>query len=266
MVKRTLVRELTKGRLLDTLQAQSLLHRIAEIINSRPLTARSFAIDDFSAICPRDLLLGATPEDRLTQGVRYAEVQGGEQELPKRIAEVEARVDAWWARFSQDVFPLLVPRSTWRQEEPELRAGSIVLVRYEAKFGKDRFRLGRVIDTRRDADGLVRTAWVGLRSLWRAVREPDDVCKAGLTMMELPIQRLVLILPPEEQPAELLQGLADFPPMPRGGVLRGLEEQRDARGRQVPLVVQQDPPAEEIMDLPRPQREPRPRGRPRRVQ
>merc|ERR1711867_266848 len=121
---------------------------------------------------------------------------------------------AWWRRFSLDVFPLLVPRSAWKQVHPELRPGAIVLVRYEVKFGKDRYRLARVIDTRRDGNGLVRTAWVGMRCLRRAVREPADVCRAGLTMLELPVQRLVLLLPPEEQPEEILQGLQDFPPMP----------------------------------------------------
>merc|ERR1712101_42076 len=67
MVKRSLLRELSGGRLLDTLQAQSLLHRVAEVINCRPLTARSFSVDDFAAISPRDLLLGSSPTDRLSQ-------------------------------------------------------------------------------------------------------------------------------------------------------------------------------------------------------
>ena len=180
------------------------------------------------------------------------------------------------------MFLLLVPRTAWRLQQPELRPGSIVLVRYEVKFGKDRFQLGRVVDTRRDGDGLVRTAWVGLRSLRRAIREPSDVCRAGLTMMELPVQRLVLILPPEEQPAELLEGLDAFPPMPRGRQPR-VPAQQDAPGPglqalapeeelepalpQAPAVVVQAPDqAEEIRDLPRPQRAPRPRGRPRRAQ
>ena len=241
MVKRSLLRELSGGRLLDTLQAQSLLHRIAEIINSRPLTARSFAVDDFAAICPRDLLLGSSPADRLSHRAVGGVLEGDLEDLPQRVREVEMRVDAWWKRFSQDVFPLLVPRSTWRQEQPELLPGSLVLVRYEAKFGKDRFRMGRVVDTRRDADGLVRTAWVGMRALRRAVREPADVCRAGLQMVELPVQRLILILPPDEQPAELLEGLALFPPMP------GTRGQPAQAAR--PMVQQQDP-EEQIVDLP----------------
>ena len=84
--------------------------------------------------------------------------------------------------------------------------------------------------------------------------------------MELPVQRLVLILPAEEQPQEVLAGLGGFPPMPRG---RGLAPQaivQIERGEPAdqprqPLRVEVGEPAEgEILDLPRglPQRE---RGR-----
>ena len=179
---------------------------------------------------------------------------------------MERRVEAWWLRFAVDVFPLLVPRTAWRREMPELCPGAIVLVRYEQKYGKDRFRLARVFEVRRDVDGLVRTAWVGVRALKRAIREPEDVCRAGLTPMELPVQRLVMVLPAEEQPQEVLAGLGGFPPMPRGQGLapQALVQLREEGPRDQPaqpLRVEVGEPAEgEILDIPRalPQRE---RGR-----
>ena len=173
-------------------------------------------------------------------------------------------MDAWWKKFSQDVFPLLVPRTKWQLEHPNLEAGAIVLVRYESKYGKDRFRLARVVDVRRDEDGRVRTAWVGLRNLRRAVREEADVCREGLTMSELPIQRLVMILPPQEQPQEVLEGLRALPPMPGRNAQAPARQQPGQAGRvaQQPVRVQVPDPAEEVLDLPRPQR---PRGRPRRA-
>ena len=177
-------------------------------------------------------------------------------------------MEAWWAKFGQDVFPLLVPCTKWQLEQPSLEAGAIVLVKYEQKFGKDRFRLGRVAQVRRDEDGLVRTAWVGLRNLRRAIREEADVCRAGLTMMELPVQRLVLILPPEEQPQEILAGLANFPRMPAAQVvLPGAQPVQEGvqppqgQPRRPRLLVQVPQQTEEMGDLPRPQRA---RGRPRR--
>ena len=129
---------------------------------------------------------------------------------------------------------------------------------------------------RKDEDGLVRTAWVGLRNLRRAVREEGDVCRAGLVMSELPVQRLVLLLPPEEQPQEVLAGLADFPKMPAAQVVLPGRVPR-LEGARNPAVLPRDSPerplrriavevpeqVEEMGDLPRPQR---PRGRPRRGQ
>ena len=78
---------------------------------------------------------------------------------------MEERVRLWWQIFSHDAFPLLVPLRRWRQAGMELDLGAIVLVRYEAKFSRDRFRLGRVLGLEKSRDGLVRTALVGLRNL-----------------------------------------------------------------------------------------------------
>merc|ERR1711867_430237 len=60
-VKATLSRQLGMGETLDILQTQALLHRVASILNQRPLTARSFGVEDFMAVTPRDLLLGTAP-------------------------------------------------------------------------------------------------------------------------------------------------------------------------------------------------------------
>ena len=128
-------------------------------------------------------------------------------------------------------------RTTWHEAHPNLEAGSIVLVKYQAKFGKDRYRLARVLETREDEAGLVRTAWVGMRNLRRAVREEEDVCRAGLTFLELPVQRLVMVLPASEQPQEVLPQPGVFPPMPMA----------EAR----PLQVRIEGAEEEIVDLPR---------------
>ena len=172
---------------------------------------------------------------------------------------------------------LLVPRTKWQLEQPALEPGAIVLVQYAQKYGKDRYRLGRVVDVRRDQDNLVRTAWVGLRNLRRAIREEADVCRAGLAFVELPVQRLVMVLPPEEQPPEVLHRLAHFPKMPGKRQelpedphppevrLAGQEGEGLQPGRRQPprIQVQVQEQPEEMADLPRPQRA---RGRPRRAQ
>ena len=108
-----------------------------------------------------------------------------------------------------DVFPLLVPRRKMMAEFTNLNIGDIVLVKYAAKFSKDRFRLARVLDLHPDVHGKVRTVTIGIRNRQRAARERRDVNKAGLVSMVVPVQRLVLVLPAGEQPVELVEELRE---------------------------------------------------------
>ena len=47
MLKRTIMREVHSGALLDLCQMQVLLHKCTFILNERPLSARSFSLEDF---------------------------------------------------------------------------------------------------------------------------------------------------------------------------------------------------------------------------
>ena len=44
-----------------------------------------------------------------------------------------------------------------------MAVGDIVLVQYIVKYGKDKYRMGRVMELHPDPCGLVRTVTVGLR-------------------------------------------------------------------------------------------------------
>merc|ERR1712101_50647 len=108
MVKASISRQLAAGETLDILQTQALLHRVANILNHRPLTARSFGVEDFMAVTPRDLLLGAAPSMALRSHLAREGVVEPPERLSARVRQVEERVESWWIRFYEDVFPLLV--------------------------------------------------------------------------------------------------------------------------------------------------------------
>ena len=57
LMKSSITREVHAGALLDFSQLQVLLHRVAHLMNERPLSARSFTSEDFCSITPNDLLL-----------------------------------------------------------------------------------------------------------------------------------------------------------------------------------------------------------------
>ena len=90
-----------------------------------------------------------------------------------------------------------------------MRAGDIVLIMFRVKFSKDKFRLGRILRLLPDTHGHVRSVMVGVRDRQKAAREAPDKCEAGLRVFPAPVQRLVVVLPAEEQPQEILLSLAD---------------------------------------------------------
>ena len=80
-----------------------------------------------------------------------------------------------------------------------------MLIKYEQSLGSDRYRLGRIGEVHPDMHGKVRTVTVMTRDRRKASREKAGVCRAGLTQIQLPVQRLVVILPAGEAWGEGLQ-------------------------------------------------------------
>ena len=79
-----------------------------------------------------------------------------------------------------------------------MTAGDIVLLKYDAKFSRDRYRLAKVMEVHPDSAGVVRTVTVGLRS--RHMKEKLLPYRSKpLTTFQVGIQRLVIVLPKEEQ-------------------------------------------------------------------
>ena len=81
-----------------------------------------------------------------------------------------------------------------------MSVGDVVLIQYSSKSAPGTYRLGRVSEVEIDDDNLVRTCVVQyklIKSINDTNRNSTDdvVCKE----VRVPIQRLVLILPVEEQ-------------------------------------------------------------------
>ena len=79
--------------------------------------------------------------------------------------------------------------------------GDIVLIQYKSKSFPGSYRLGRVENVEvDDTDGLVRTCTVVYKLIKPTAKSSRDVFN-GITSkrVRLPVQRLILILPMEEQ-------------------------------------------------------------------
>ena len=184
--------------LLNYVELETALLRVAELINRRPLGVRVYSEADFHPICPADLLLGRiygykpsipeTPKDDPDQ-----------VNMPVRLAKVEGLVDMWWQRWSAVGFPLLCPRRKWTQPHRNLTPGDIVLLKGDQQVGKGVYRLARVMRALPDSNNVVRTVVIGLRKRRGAKREASNKCKVGLEEVPMAVQRLVVVQPATEK-------------------------------------------------------------------
>ena len=195
MAKSTLAHQLDGNKSLDFDQLEALFLKVSYILNSRPIGARLLSEEIFHPITPNDLLLGraARPREAYETQIPTEAVDPKEA-----LTEEEKLGELWWSAWIKIAFPVLMPRGKWSTRHRNVCIGDIVLLRYEAKFLKDRYRLARVTNVHPDNSGVVRTVTVGIRP--RDRREELLPYKAKpLVQFAVGIQRLVVILPMEEQ-------------------------------------------------------------------
>ena len=119
----------------------------------------------------------------------------------ERLSFVEELERAWWYQYKVQYFTSLVPTQKWLKAGRNMSVGDIVLIEYKNKSFPGSYRLGRVKDVEVDApDGLVRTCTVIYKLVKPSSKNPRNIFK-DITSKEvrLPVQRLILILPVEEQ-------------------------------------------------------------------
>ena len=94
-----------------------------------------------------------------------------------------------------------MPSQKWLNVARNMCPGNIVLIEYKSKSFPGTYRLGRVKDVEVDAsDNLVRTCTVTYKLVKSSANKVHDICKDVTTKeIRVPVQRLVLILPVEEQ-------------------------------------------------------------------
>ena len=128
--------------------------------------------------------------------VEYTEVQDPQQ-CCSFLDELE---QAWWYQYKVQYFHSLLPTRKWLNAKRNLEIGDVVLIQYSSKAAPGTYRLGRVTQVEVDSDALVRTCTV-MYKLVKPVDEKnkDTVSDVVTKKVRVPVQRLVLILPVNEQ-------------------------------------------------------------------
>ena len=187
---------------LNYAEMECAIKRISCILNDRPLSVQKHAkaypdVDFLAPITPNMLLTGRSG-NRAPVERAYIDDEGLSDD---RLSFVEELERAWWYQYKVQYFSSLVPTQKWLKAGRNICVGDIVLIEYKSKSFPGSYRLGRVTNVEVDVtDGLVRTCTVKYKLIKPASKNCRNIFK-DVTSKEvrLPVQRLVLILPVEEQ-------------------------------------------------------------------
>ena len=189
---------LYKDTKLNYAQLLSAVKRIANILNHRPVSVQRTKNDTND----EDFLVPLTP-NQLILGHNGTNPQRNTKEIHDPHASrtfIDELEQAWWYQYKVQYFHSLLPTRKWFNVQRNMSVGDIVLIQYASKSAPGTYRLGRVKSVEVDADGLVRTCSVMYKLIKPVTEHNKDTVKDVVTKeIRISVQRLVLILPHEEQ-------------------------------------------------------------------
>ena len=174
--------------------------RISNILNNRPISVQRTRTDTQDD----DFLHPLTPNSLLMMGNTGINIPSAvvEDDDPRiRLPFIDEIERAWWYQYKVQYFQSLIPTRKWVDEQRNMQPGDVVLIEYKSKSLPGTYRLGRVLTVETDSnDNLVRTCTVAYK-LVKPITDANKNSIKDVTTKEVrvPVQRLVLILPVEEQ-------------------------------------------------------------------
>ena len=139
-----------QGGRIDTSGLRTLMYEVAAIINSRPLT---MVDDEQNPLTPNMLLTMKTdiilsPPGEFEEADIYAR---------KRWRTVQQLANHFWQRWKTEYIQTLQSRQKWVKNKPNLKLGSIVLIKNESNT-RNEWPLARVVECIVSSDQQVRSA------------------------------------------------------------------------------------------------------------
>ena len=173
-------------QVLTMTELQTVLFEAANLVNERPIGRHPTNPDEGTYLCPNDLLLGRA-STRVPAGPFL------KTENPRhRFEFVQKIVDAFWKKWTREFFPSLLIRQKWHTERRNLQEDDIVLIQ-DSGLIRGQWKLGRISKAFPSPDGRVRRVEV----IYKNTQTEESPRKA--TRVQRPVQRLVVVLPVEEQ-------------------------------------------------------------------
>lgn len=179
-----------RGQRLSVPEMLTVFTEVANLVNERPLGVKPSADSEISILTPNCLLLGRT-ESKNPGGY------GRNMSLLSRLTLIRSITDQFWKHWTSLYAPALVHQSKWLLENRELKVDDVVLVADQGIL-RGQYRLARVTQVLRSADGLVRR----VRVSYKRYKIGERICDyhgASDVEVERSVQRLSLLVPVEDQ-------------------------------------------------------------------
>ena len=166
------------GHCLDEESFRTLMCEVEAVSNSRPLTTVSGEPGDLEPLTPNHILTTKSTVILPPPG----EFQKNDVYMRRRWRRVQYLANLFWSRWKKEYLVVMQERRKWQHPQRNLIEGDIVIIR-EENVPRNAWSLALVVQVEQDAEGLVRSV----------------VVKTRETTLRRPINKLVLILPKEEQ-------------------------------------------------------------------
>lgn len=151
---RNILKSIAGEQLLTDEQLRTVMCEAEGIINGRPLTKLSDDPNDLEVLTPNHLLLlksgPSIPPGLFSSTDVYSR---------RRWRQIQYIADTFWIRWRKEYLCTLQGRQKWNSERRNLRKGDLVFVMDET-IPRSNWKLGLVISTTVDKNGLVRSAEV----------------------------------------------------------------------------------------------------------
>ena len=167
---------------------QTVLFQCANILNERPIAVNNAKEQDFSYLCPNDMLLGRS-SSRAPE-----ELFCGNNNVIRRMIFIEALVDSFWRKWTSCYFPSLLIEQKWHHAKRNVRVGDLVVI-HDKDLKRSEWKLGRIVEAIPGKDGIVRRIEIEYKN-------KESVQFVRITRS---VQRVIVILPVEEQTGLTIQ-------------------------------------------------------------
>ena len=160
-------------------ELQTCLFEAAQLVNQRPIGEHPSDPDEGSYLCPNDLILGRA-SSHVPQGP-FKERSSNTH----RLDFIQHIVNAFWKRWTREVFPNLVIQRKWHTEQRNACVGDVVLVK-DSNVVRGEWKKALVSKSIKSKDGHVRRVILTYKSI------------NGTTIsVERPIQNIIVLVPVE---------------------------------------------------------------------